>query len=327
MLWSPTKQYRPAPYDLEADVECAILQVKDALFGGSRVYLDVKKKIGAKGHKQNIPDGYLIDLSSKKKPALFVVEVELAKHDPLRHIAVQILEFSLAFESEPQRVKKVVKTALEALPGERQLCEKYAADNGFENLDYLLERMIYDGGFGALVIIDELQDDLETVLVRKFKFGVEVIELKRFKADDGSFIYEFEPFLADVASAEPGSSAAVDVSDVDTIVVPAKVGGFEEVFIKESRWHSIRIHGSMIPKIKHIAAYQTAPVSAITHVASVALIEQWRDTAKYVVNFGEPAHEIGPLKLLRNGKTKAPQGPRYTSIARLRDASSLDDAF
>lgn len=66
MLWSSTEQYRPAPYDLEADVECAIIEVKDVLFGGLRVYLDVKKKIGAKGHKKNIPDGYLIDLSSKK---------------------------------------------------------------------------------------------------------------------------------------------------------------------------------------------------------------------------------------------------------------------
>lgn len=258
---------------------------------------------------------------------LFVVEVELAKHDPLKHIAVQILEFSLAFESEPQGVKKVVKSALEALPKERELCERYAVDNGFDNVDYLLERMIYDGGFGALVIIDELLDDLETVLTGKFKFGVEVIELKRFKADDGSLMYQFEPFLADVAASEPGSSAVVDVSEVDTIVVPAKVGGFEDTFIKENRWYSIRIHGSMIPKIMHIAGYQTAPVSAITHVAPVASIEQWRDTAKYVVNFSEAAHEIEPLRLVKNGKAKAPQGPRYTSIDRLRGASSLDEVF
>lgn len=42
MLWSPTKQYRPAPYNLEADVEQAILEVRQALFGSSRIYLDVR---------------------------------------------------------------------------------------------------------------------------------------------------------------------------------------------------------------------------------------------------------------------------------------------
>jgi hypothetical protein len=52
----------------------------------------VKKKIGKKGGLRNIPDGYLIDLSDAK-PRLFVVENELAVHDPLRHIAVQILQF------------------------------------------------------------------------------------------------------------------------------------------------------------------------------------------------------------------------------------------
>lgn len=67
-----------------------------------------------------------------------------------------------------------------------------------------------------------------------------------------------------------------------------------------NRWHSIRIHGSTIPTIKYIARYPTAPVSEITHVAPVACIEQRKDTSKYVINFSEPAREIGPLDLLEN---------------------------
>ena len=327
MLWSPTQQFRLAPYNREMELEAAIQEVQESLFGTSRIYLDVKRKIGAKGKKGNIPDGYLLDLSSKKKPILYVVEVELARHDPLRHIAVQILEFSLAFESEPQKVKVVLRETLETLPKERQICEQYALENGFENLDYLLERMVYDGGFGALVIIDELVDELETVLVSKFKFGVEVIELRRYTADGGAYIYQFDPFLGDVGVAESDTEGQVDVAELDTIVVPAKVEGYNEVFLGENRWHSIRIHGSMIPKIRYIAGYQTKPVSAITHIAPVSSIEQWRDTTKYVVNFTEPAKEIGPLKLVKRGTVKAPQGPRYTSVARLRAARTLDDAF
>src|SRR5262249_57040671 len=119
----------------------------------------------------NIPDGYLLDLSSAKDPRLFVVENELAKHDPLRHIAVQILEFSLSFEASPQLVKTIVKDALGIRTDLLARCEGYAQRNGFENVDYLLERMIYGNNrFNALLIIDELDEDLEKLLISRFKF-------------------------------------------------------------------------------------------------------------------------------------------------------------
>src|SRR5215467_451782 len=106
VLWTKGGVYRRATYVTETDLEAAILQVQTELFGPNRIYLDVKKKIGPKGGQRNIPDGYLIDLSGQK-PRLYVVENELANHDVLRHIAVQILQFSLSFESEPRAVKTI----------------------------------------------------------------------------------------------------------------------------------------------------------------------------------------------------------------------------
>ena len=150
------------PFEKEADLESAIREVSPALFGPDRIYLDVKKLIGTKGKTQNIPDAYLIDLSSPKKPLLWVVENELASHDTLRHIAVQILQMSLSFEATPQRVKTIIKDALEKDTGGWKRCEEYAKANGFQNIDYLLEEMIYRSEFGALVVIDELHDELET---------------------------------------------------------------------------------------------------------------------------------------------------------------------
>ena len=87
------------------------------------------------------------------------------------------------------------------------------------------------------------------------------------------------------------------------------------------------VRSSMIPKIKYIAAYRVAPESAITHIAPVASIQQWPETSKYAVNFGEPAKKIEPIRLLEDGRVKAPQAPRYTSLARLKQAKSLDEAF
>lgn len=41
----------------------------------------------------------------------------------------------------------------------------------------------------------------------------------------------------------------------------------------------------MLSKIQYIAAYQVAPVSAITHVAEVERIEKYKDTGKYILYF------------------------------------------
>ncbi len=334
MLWSSEKIYRDLPFEQEKDLEAAILKVAPILFGEHRIYLDVKGRIGTQGRTRNIPDGYLLDLSSGRDPKLYVVENELAKHDPLRHIAVQILEFSLSFESSQQTVKEKVKQAIRAQTDTFDRCQAFASKHGFENVDYLLERLIYGPNrFNALVIIDELDEELETVLISRFKFPVEILTLERFSAPNGEHVYRFDPFLADVLPDLTGATntdddgGRVDPSDIDTIVVPAHEDGFAETFLGENRWYKIRIHGSMIPKIKFIAAYQVAPKSAITFIAPVLSIDQWPETSKYVVNFADRAQEIGPILLVPDGRVKAPQGPRYTSRARLEKARNLDEAF
>jgi hypothetical protein len=331
MLWSKTAAFHEEPFDLESELEEAILQVSGVLFGNNRIYIHTKKKVGAKGKTQNIPDGYLIDLSSAKEPKLYVVENELAKHDPLKHIAVQILEFSLSFETSQHRVKDTIKKALTEVPEAFAACKAYAATNGFENVDVLLERIIYgEDRFNALVVIDELSPELEKALISRFQFPVEILTLERYRDDHGTRLYRFEPFLSDVTlsatECEPGLPL-LDPSELDTIVVPAREDGFQETFLGENRWYAIRIHSSMLPKIKFIAGYRVAPESAITHVAPVASIEQWKGTSKYVVNFTQPATPIEPIQLVPKGRVKPLYGPRYTSKARLDQAKTLDYVF
>lgn len=78
-----------------------------------------------------------------------------------------------------------------------------------------------------------------------------------------------------MASGQP-SAVRVDIAEVDTIVVPAREDGFQDMFLGENRWYAIRIHGSMIPRLRYIAVYRVAPVSVVTHIAPVASIERWK---------------------------------------------------
>lgn len=331
VIWSPGGSFRRVEYENEADLEAAILLVQGRLFGQGRFYLDVKKRIGAKGAVQNVPDGYLLDLSGSK-PRLYVVENELQEHDPLRHIAVQILQFSLSFEAEPLGVKKILLLALQNQPDARKACETYAAANGFRNLDHLLEHLVFESPFSALVIIDAMPEDLEAVLSEKFRFPVEVLELAKYEGQEGQHVYRFEPFLEEVTGDASDTSDAAPIpaispEEIDTVVVPAHEDGFREVFLDQNCWYSVRIHGAVRSQIKYIAVYQVAPVSAITYAAPVKSIEPWKDSGKVVLYFSEPAKPVGPIPLVKGGRVRALQNLRYTTHERLMKAKNLDELF
>ncbi|RAI37124.1 GIY-YIG nuclease family protein [Rhodoplanes serenus] len=124
------------------------------------------------------------------------------------------------------------------------------------------------------------------------------------------------------AASVPGKS----LGEADTIIVPAQRDGFEAVFLGQNAWHAIRIGGGMIPKIKYVAAYQSQPVKAVTHVAPVASIEPYGEDGKYKLVFAEAARPIGPIPFA-DAPSGSMQGPRYTTYARLLNAKKVTDLF
>ena len=113
----------------------------------------------------------------------------------------------------------------------------------------------------------------------------------------------------------------------DTIVVPAHEDGFNEVFLGEHCWYAIKMQTKYIPQIKFIAAYVTAPIMAITHIAEVAKIEPYEDSSKYIVKFKGPATKIGPFPLADGGITVVPRSPRYTRRERFVKAKTLAEVW
>ncbi len=111
----------------------------------------------------------------------------------------------------------------------------------------------------------------------------------------------------------------------DTVVVPAREGGFKRTFLGKHRWYAIRIGAAMKERIKYIAAYQVAPISAVTHVAEVREIQPYQDSGKYEVIFAGPATEIEPVPI-RDAKN-SPQGPVYVRQEDLVNAEYLEDAL
>jgi hypothetical protein len=140
-----------------------------------------------------------------------------------------------------------------------------------------------------------------------------IINLRQKKADMQRFVtevfqilpllnltaFEFPKAVAEpmTKAAEP-SSLQIAPLEIDTIIVPAQKDSFEKAFLATNPWWAVRISGGMLPKIKYIAAYQSQPVSTITHVALVSKIEPHGGSGKYKADLfsASQAYRSNPVR-------------------------------
>jgi hypothetical protein len=314
--------YTQFEYDNEKEFEQDVIAHSRYVFGDKSLYLDVKKKI-SKGDIATIPDGYLMDFLFSNKPRLYIVEMELASHDPFKHIGEQLLKFAVSYKSSGRNIKNFILEEILKDDNKKKFVEKKFKSTGYRNIDNLVESIIFDTPVSAIIVIDEITDDLTNVL-KQLSMNTDVIDFQTFveETDSKNRIHRFTPFQGDIRE-----KITIKPDELDTIVVPARSKGFTDVFLQENSWYSIRISSSMLDKIKYIAAYRVAPISSITHYAEVDRIEKYQNTEKFIVFFKGPSEKIGPIKLVPKGKIKAPQGPRYTTFTKLNTAMNLDDVF
>lgn len=313
-------------YQLEKDFEQDVVANYRHIFGNDTVYIDIKKKIG--DNIVTIPDGYLLDFTFSNTPRLYIIENELSVHDAYKHIGTQLLKFAVSYKQSRLKIKQYILDYLSKSSTNMTFIESKASEMGYRNIDAMLESMIYRDTVDAIVIIDNSSAELENVLSH-LSMKIDIIEFKAYENGAGNRLYKFIPFNNEVKEFVAARSGAKNVSpeDIDTIVVPAQEEGFQSAFIESNAWWQIRISVSMLDKIKYIAAYRTAPVSAITHVAEVDRIERYKDTNKYILYFKESAKAIPHIELDKDKKGVAPQASRYTNYARLMSATKLSEVF
>ncbi len=120
---------------------------------------------------------------------------------------------------------------------------------------------------------------------------------------------------------EPGQS-------IDTIVVPAKEETFKSVFLSEKRWYGIGIRHDVLPLLKYIAIYRSAPTSSITHWAPIDSIIDSKSEKRFIITIKGDPQTIGPIsnKEKFNGKFGLIIGPRYTNLDLLKHAKHFVEA-
>ena len=163
-----------------------------------------------------------------------------------------------------------------------------------------------------------------TVFLNEMLLILPMIGIKAFSplrnSTSPSFAKELDP--------KPHKAEHVSEGGWDTIVIPARQEGFVNVFLGENCWYAIRINAREISKLKYIAAYQVAPISAVTYLAEIAEILPYQNSGKYLVKFKSKATELKKPIGLQKGKVGSqPQSPRYTSYEKIMRSSYLHELW
>ena len=330
-----TKTFEKISFSREDEFEKIVGELADKIFGSRSIYLDIKKKI--KGNNIGIiPDGYLIDMTISSEPKLYVIENEIVSHDPFKHIGIQMLKFATSFEEERLKVRQILMEEISKRPECLKRLQFGCEDSRSRNIDNYLDKAVYSE-FKGLVIIDEARNELHRVL-EKINANISVLEVKTYKTSSNEFAFEYDTLyepdetVTTVIDTKQPKREAEDIqkrrqrlAESDTIIVPAREDGFNVEFLGNNRWYAIRIGAAMKDRIKYIAAYQVAPISAVTYIAEVQEIKPYQDTGKYMVIFKNSPEKVKELKVKDSSKT--PQGPVYAKYADLKKAEFLDEAL
>jgi hypothetical protein len=321
------KTFEEVSYSNEEELERAAATNKNHIFGINNVFIDYKRKVGSKNSRNiGIPDGFLIDFSNSQKPQLFFVEYELESHQLYEHIGPQIMRFYASFETGKRELQKKLSDLCKKDTSIKKELEAMLQNSQFDNLDSLLNYLIFDHQLGIVLVIDEQSEDLNSLLTR-FANPPEVVELKKFQ-HKGEIIYHYTPFREGLVIIKKDDKGLFSLKEINTIVCPAVEEGFKHAFHDNDSWWAIRISPTVIPQLKYIAMYETAPVSQVRWIADIKKdgIKPYKNTGKYIIHV-ENKRKIGPISLDKEKRGMQPQSPRYTTFERINQAKKLSELW
>lgn len=309
------KIYYQFEYSLEEQLECDIVNNSDAIFGERCIYFDMKKKIG-----NTIPDGYLIHITEEGEAYLYFVEIELAYHDVYSHIIPQLTKFAVSYENNREKLYSMLLNEIDAEKSCR--IRELIADTTYSDERNLLSTLVQNE-IGILVIVDNKEETL-TKAIEKINCYTEIMEFKKFIC--GNNVQYYTTSIFDIEEGIEDFMETFDdiEEEYDTIIVSADIEGFEETFLKENCWYTVKMAEYRLENIRYIAAYINRPYYQITHYAMVDKIVPYEDGYKILFK-GKPKK----IPVIPRGEDTWVMRPRirYTTYKTFLNSETVTDMF
>lgn len=150
-----------------------------------------------------------------------------------------------------------------------------------------------------------------------------------------NMLYEqmLEGFLDDME--EKMSAADIPIEEesadsFDTVVYPARDNGdYRRAFFEEHEWRYVKIRRENIPKVKYIALYMAAPVSAVTHYAEVAEDGFIYDEARgrYRIKLKDAPRQLASPIPKGSASAAEVRSMKYTTLDKLLSAQDFRELY
>lgn len=120
----------------------------------------------------------------------------------------------------------------------------------------------------------------------------------------------------------------VNIAAFDTVVFPAKDNeSARKRFLQENAWYPVRLNKDKLQRMRYVAVYIGAPTSGITHYAQISGYEPMPgEIPGYKLLFGQP-EELPHIVELGGMNAAGLRRPRYTTLALLLEAKTMDELF
>jgi hypothetical protein len=206
MIITINKKFIKAPFENEAEIENVVISNYEYIFGPSSVYLP-KKLIKTSDGAGTIPDGFAIDLESKK---WYIVEAELIQHNVWGHIAPQVTKQMIASQQIITK-KNLEDLTVEIYQNDDTTKEKFS-ELGIREINIrkiiseILEKEPIVG-----IPIDSISNDLKD-WARTLKYNVKLWVITKYAEfnDPKNIAYEFPEEFKPELDTEEESEISTD---------------------------------------------------------------------------------------------------------------------
>jgi hypothetical protein len=212
------RKFIDASFDSEEELERVVIANSEYLFGPASIYFP-KALIRTKDGFGTIPDGFVIDLSSRR---WFIVEAELSKHSVWSYIAPQVAKQLIAAMQSASR-QLLIDLAVEKVRDDPALLDKFS-EEGIEVIDIrrVLGEILESNPIVGMPI-DSITNDLrEWASTLKVNVKLWIVRKQVEFAHPENVMYEipeeFRPALdTEESTADDSPMARYDVSLSDLI--------------------------------------------------------------------------------------------------------------
>ncbi|MDT2872228.1 PIN-like domain-containing protein [Lactococcus lactis] len=259
-------------------------------------------------YENNIPPGYKDKNKEKKEPYRFFGELKIKTSYGDAILWLELIDYI----KENPKYKQVVFVSNDV----KEDWVTKTKDSKDMRSDLVIEFLQKTGSSITRLGMEEFIGKFSSITDNdKAKLSSEISELKDSEENDKRI------------EDKGNEDYYKDYSLEDTVVVPARSSGFNEVFIGKNEWYSVRVYSGRQDFLKYIAVYRTYPISAITHIAKIKdIVISDEDPSKKRIIFDGPAKELKNYIPLGENPN-AMQSLRYTSYEKIFNSSDIDELF